>query len=218
MRFLSVFPALVAFVSADIKPFTHPHMEPLSLVQLGLEEKPVDMATLRKAAQKKFVALMQEAENKASHDPAVLKAHEAVRVSEAKFAADSKQATGLLMSIKERMNQSKKDISVQEKNAAIEAKKIRKFVEEENSKLEATEKKFMELQQKKITASFAELPVHVDTSSLLQKSGDNSKAQQKIHAAEKALSELDAKIKKRVETLTHMLNTPGQQFPGEVVL
>lgn len=218
MRFNALFPVLAGVVTCEIQPFVHPHMEPLSLVQLGLEEKPMDMAALRKAAQKKFATLMQEAETKAAHDPAVLKAQEAVRESEAKYEADSKQASGLLKSIKERMKQSKKDISTQEQAATVEASKIRKFVEEENAKLEATEKKFMELQQKKITASFAEIPVHVDSSSLLQKGGENSKAQQKIHAAEKALSELDAKIKKRVETLTHMLNTPGQQFPGEVVL
>ena len=204
--------------SAELDHFARPHLAPLSLVELGLEDKPFDMDTLRRAAQSKFATLMEEAETKARHDPAVLKAQGALHVSEEKFKADSHKASDLLSSIKMRMAQSRKRLEDQEKSAPMEAQKIKEFIQEEGKKLETTEKKLMELQQKKITASFAELPVHFDASSLLEKQVENAKAQQEIHAAEKALGELGGKIKKRIDSLTQMLNTPGKQFPGEIVL
>jgi hypothetical protein len=218
MRFITLAGALAFTASADIEHMARLHMAPLSLVELGLEDKPFDMETLKKAAQKKFMALMEEAEVKARHDPAVMKAQDEMHKSEAKFEADSHKATDLLKSIKERMAQSEKNLEEQQKTAPREAEKIKQFINEENRKLEATEKKLMQLQQKKITASFAEMPIHFEASSLLEKQPDNAKAQQEIHAAEKALNELGSKIKKRIDSLTHMLNTPGKQFPGEIVL
>ena len=198
--------------------FKAPHLAPLSLVELGLDEKPVDLDSVRNAAQHKFAALMEEAESKARHDPAVMKAQEQLHKSEEKFNVDSHKATDLLKSIKDRMAQSRKNLEQQEKDAPAEAAKIKEFIQKENSKLEETEKKLMAIQQKKITASFAEMPVPVASSSLLQTQGDNAKAQQEIHAAEKALGDLGKKIKNRIDSLTHMLQTPGKQFPGEVVL
>jgi hypothetical protein len=217
MRFLTSV-LLCASASANLPPFAKPHLAPLSLVELGLDDKPFDMDTLRKAAQKKFTMLMEQAESNARHDPSVIRAQEALHNSERKFESDSHKASELLNSIKQRMAQSRKNLEEQERDAPREAQKVKDFIQEENSKLEKTEKKLMQLQQKKITASFAEMPVQVDASSLLEKQADNAKAQQEIHAAEKALGELGTKIKKRIDTLTHMLNTPGKQFPGEVVL
>jgi hypothetical protein len=147
-----------------------------------------------------------------------MKAQEQLHKSEEKFNVDSHKATDLLKSIKDRMAQSRKNLEQQEKDAPAEAAKIKDFIRKENSKLEEKEKKLMAIQQKKITASFAEMPVPVLSSSLLQTQGDNAKAQQEIHAAEKALGDLGKKIKNRIDTLTHMLQTPGKQFPGEVVL
>lgn len=209
---------VIGSVAADVQPFSHPHLAPLSLVELGLEDKPFDMDTLRKAAAKKFTALMEEAEAKARHDPAVLQAQANLHESEEKFSVDSHRASDLLSSIKQRMAQSRKNLEEQEKDAPIEAAKIKDFIKKENAKLETTEKKLMQIQQKKITASFAEMPVRMDASSLLQTQADNAKAQQEIKAAEKALGDLGTKIKKRIDSLTQMLHTPGKQFPGEVVL
>ena len=218
MRFLCIASALAISASGELQHVSHPHLSPLSLVELGLEDKPFDMETLREAAKKKFTALMEEAEVKARHDPAVMKAQAEMHNSELKLEADSHKATDLLKSIKLRMAESKKNLEEQETNAPIEAAKIHQFIDEENKKLETTEKKLMQLQQKKITASFAEMPVQVSAASLLEKTADNAKAQQEIHAAEKALSQLGSKIKKRIESLTNMLQTPGKQFPGEIVL
>ena len=219
MRIPVVIAAIVGSSSADFHGFVRPHLEPLSLVQLGLEEKPMEVAALRAAAKKKFMNLMQQAEDKATHDPKVIKADKALLASEAKFKTDSHKASDLLGSIKKRLAKSKADVAQQEKDAAVEARKIHEFTEKENAKLEATEKKLMALQQKKISSSFAELPTTIESSfTQLEKGHDGSKAQQEIHAAEKALSELGNKIKKRVASLTHMLNTPGHQFPGEIVL
>jgi hypothetical protein len=211
-------PLLSTSCLGDLQKVVRPHLAPLSLVELGLDDKPFDIETLRNAAQSKFIILMEEAEAKARHDPAVMKAQEVLHKSEERFQADSHRAADLLSSIKMRMEQSRKNLEEQEKDAPLEAQKIKEFIEGENQKLEETEKKLMQLQQKKITASFAELPVHMDVSSLLEKQPDNAKAQQEIHAAEKALTELDNKIKKRIDSLTQMLNTPGKQFPGEIVL
>lgn len=218
MRFVLPLIGMIGSVAADLKPFSHPYFAPLSLVELGLEDKPFDMDTLRKAAAKKFTALMEEAETKARQDPAVIKAQADLHESEERFSSDSHKASDLLSSIKQRMALSRKNLEEQEKDAPVEAAKIKDFIKKENAKLEVTEKKLMQIQQKKITASFAEMPVRIDASSLLQTQADNAKAQQEIRTAEKALGELGTKIKKRIDSLTQMLHTPGKQFPGEIVL
>ena len=195
------------------------NFSPLSLVQLGLEDKPIQPSALREAAKKRFMSLMHDAEAKAEHDPEVLKADKVLKDAELKFKTDSHKATDLLASIKTRLAASKAEVTAEEKQAAVEAAEIRKFTERENAKLEATEKKFMELQQKKISSSFAQLPSTIDSSFMQTVKGhDGTKASEEIHAAEKALAELSTKIKNRVGTLTHMLGTPGKQFPGEIVL
>lgn len=214
--FASIF---ATFVSGDVQPFFKPHLEPLSLVQLGLEDKAADIASIRKEARKKFLSLMQEAEERATHDPAVRKADERLKATEAQFRVDSKKASELLKSIKTRLAQSKQLVAEQKKDAAYDAQLIHEFTEKENAKLEATERKFMELQQKKISSSFAEIPVPVRSSfAQMAAKADGVKAEQQIHAAERALSDLSDRIKKRVANLSSMLKTPGHQFPGEVVL
>jgi hypothetical protein len=215
MRF-SILVPIVSCVLAS-QGLIKPHMAPLSLVELALDEHPVDMNSIRQSARKKFISIMHQAEEKASHDPAVLKAEEQLHVSEEKFKADSHKASEMLASIKSRLAKSKADVAAEEKHAASEAARMKKFTEEENKKLEATEKKLMQLQQKKITSSFAQLP-DITATSLLQRVDDGAKAQQEIRTAEKALSELSQKIKKRVNSLKKSLNDPGHQFPGEVVL
>ena len=188
-------------------------------MQLGLEEMAPDIASIRRDAKKKFLALMEEAEEKASHDPEVRKADSRLKATEAKFKLDSKKASDLLHSIKARLDESKKEVAQQKKDAVREAQLIHDFTEKENAKLEATERKFMELQQKKISSSFAEIPIPVRSSfTELAAKADGVKAEQQIHAAEKALSDLSERIKKRVSSLSAMLKTPGHQFPGEVVL
>lgn len=220
MKFATIAPLVVScLASADIPAFVRPELEPLSLVQLGLEETPMAPSALRLKAKSKFMALMHEAEVHAEHDPAVLKADKVLKDAEDKFQTDSHKASDLLSSIKTRLAKSKSDVAQQEKDASVEAIEIKKFTERENAKLEETEKKFMALQQQKISSSFAQLPTLLDSSFVqMVKGHDGSKAQQEIHAAEKALSELGTKIKTRVENLTHMLGNPGHQFPGEIVL
>lgn len=164
------------------------------------------------------MSLMHDAESKADHDPAVLKADHAVEQAHAKYVVDSHKAADLLASIKQRLAEGKKNLAHEDEQWAHEAAEIKKFTDGKYKELAETEKKFMALQQKKIS-SLAEVPMHVQSSfSQLSKSHDGTKATQEIHAAEKALRELGDKIKKRVETLTHELMTPGKQFPGEVVV
>ena len=215
MRFVAILPAFA--VASQTGSFIRPHLKPLSLVELATDEDPAKLAAVKETAKKQFLSLMQEAEEKALHDPVVLKADEELRESEAKFKADSRKASDLLASIKTRFAQSKETVAAEEKHAAEESARMQAFTESENSKLEETEKKLMQLQQKKISSSFAELPV-VTVSSLLENNADNARAQQEIHQAEKALSELSNKIKKRVDSLNKRLHTPGHQFAGEVVL
>lgn len=216
---VSLFACLASsYISKDIEPIVRPHLEPLSLVQLGLEDKPIAPSTLRLKAKEKFMALMHEAEKHAEEDPAVLKADKVLKDAEEKFKIDSHNASDLLSSIKDRLAKSKSDVAQQEKAAVVEAQEIKKFTERQNAKLEETERKFMALQQQKISSSFAQLPKLESSFVQVVKGHDGSKAQQEIHAAEKALSELSSKIKSRVESLTHMLGTPGKQFPGEIVL
>ena len=123
--------------------------------------------------------------------------------------------------IKARLAKGKAEVSKEDANLAKEAAEIRRFTEEQNHKLEESEKKLMQLQQKRIS-SFAELPLDV-TSSFAQVANhqnrhDGSKGQREIHAAEKALEELGQSIKKRIQSLTQQLHTPGKQFEGEVVV
>ena len=219
MRFGFFVTVVIPFAASDVSRVVNAHLEPLSLVELGLEDRAPDIAAIRKDAKKKFLALMQDAEVKASHDPAVRKADDRLKSTEARFKVDSRKASDLLRSIKQRLEQSKKSVAQQKKTAAFDAQLIREFTEKENAKLEATERKFMELQQKRISSSFAEVPAPVHSSlTELAAKADGVKAEQQIHAAEKALSELSDRIKKRVASLSSMLNTPGHQFPGEVVL
>ena len=194
------------------------HLQSQSLVQLGLADEPIATSALRSKAKAQFMSLMHDAEEKAKNDPAVLKADKVLKDAEDKFNTDSHHASDLLTSIKTRLSKSKSDLTDEEKNAAIDAKEIKKFTDLQYAKLQESEKKFMELQQKKISSSFAQLPA-IDSSFVqMVKGHDGSKATQEINEAEKQLSVLSSKIKTRVEKLSHMLGTPGHQFEGEVVL
>jgi|LauGreDrversion4_2_1035121.scaffolds.fasta_scaffold17091_4 hypothetical protein len=196
------------------------HVSPLALLQLQLQEDPAKIAKVREDAKKKFLTLMHEAEEKAHHDPKVIEADRALKTAHDKFVVDSDKTKHLLGDIKARLAKGKAEITKEDSNLAKEATEIRRFTEEQNRKLEDSEKKLMQLQQKRIS-SFAELPL--DMSSFAQVASphihhDGSKGQREIHAAEKALQELSENIKKRVQSLTHQLHTPGKQFEGEVVV
>lgn len=218
--------SLVSLVAASVASLSsadavHHHVSPLALLQLQLQEDPAKIAKVREDAKKKFLTLMHEAEEKATHDPKVLEADEALRKAHTKFVEDSEKTKHLLGDIKARLAKGKAEVSKEDANLAKEAAEIRRFTEEQNHKLEESEKKLMQLQQKRIS-SFAELPLDV-TSSFAQVANhqnrhDGSKGQREIHAAEKALEELGQSIKKRIQSLTQQLHTPGKQFEGEVVV
>lgn len=214
MRFGIIVPTLIGLASSRF----HHHTHPEALVQLGIVEKHLNTNEIKAKAKARFMSLMHDAEVKAEHDPAVVKADEQVAKAHAKYLTDSHKAAELLDSIKVRLAEGKKDLAKEDEEWKHESAEIKKFTDSKYKELAETEKKFMALQQKKIS-SLAEVPMHVQSSfSQLTKGHDGTKAAQEIHAAEKALRELGESIKKRVEGLTHQLMTPGHQFPGEVVV
>ena len=216
MRFAAIILALASFASAD-----HINLRgifgPSALLQLGLEEKPAKTEEIKEKARKRFMALMKEAEEKATHDPAVLQADKALNDAHAKYVADTDKTAHHLSDIKAKLSESKHEVTDQERELVVRSAAVKKFTEEQNKKIEQEERELMKLQQKRIS-SFAELPDIKSSFTQLKNDHDGVKATEEIHAAQKALHDLGDSIKNRIESLTHILLTPGKQFKGEEVL
>jgi cytochrome c556 len=217
MRFAHILSA-VTIASADVvieRPQGHLH--PSALLQLVLKDDPAALAHVRDEAKAKFLHLMHDAEERVHKDPKVLKAEADLEAKHAKYVADTEKTNHMLNDIKHRLAEGKAHLAIQDASLAREAAEIKRFTEERNKKLQEDERALMKLQKQRIS-SFAELPVDVSSFAQVKLPYDGSKAQQEIHAAEKALHELSDSIKKRVESLTQQLNTPGHQFKGEIIV
>jgi len=218
MRFSAILSTIAAVHGSNSFGERHGHLHPSALLQLAFKEDPAAMAKIKEEAKEKFIHMMHDAEEKVHQDPKVVAAEDALKAKHQKFLTDEAKTTHLLDDIKHRLAEGKAHVADQDASLAREAAEIKRFTEERNKKLQEDERELMKLQKKRIS-SFAELPVDVSSSfAQVALPHDGSKAQAEIHAAEKALHDLSANIKKRVDSLTHQLNTPGHQFEGEIIV
>jgi hypothetical protein len=217
MRFATIL-SVASVVNAEIALNNlQGHLHPSALLQLALHEDPAAIAHVREEAKANFLHLMHDAEAKVQQDPKVVAAEKDLQEKHAKYVADTEKTNHMLADIKHRLEEGKAHLADQDAGLAREAEEVKRFTAERNKKLQEDEKALMKLQKQRIS-SFAELPVDVSSFAQVKLPYDGAKAQQEIHAAEKALHELSSDIKKRVASLTQQLNTPGHQFKGEIIV